>query len=101
MPSDRRKKDSLSSFLDTGDDPRRRRRVAGAPGAGPSGPALRGGPSGPDLAGGPSGPALRGLSGPALSGGPSGPALSGGAKAPGTSRRRRPADDDLLKQLYG
>ena len=100
MPSDRRKKDSLSGFLDTGDDPRRRRRVAGAPGAGPSGPALRG-PSGPALSGGPSGPALRGPSGPALSGGPSGPALSGGANPAGTSRRRRPADDDLLKQLYG
>jgi len=92
MPSDKRKNDSLSGFFDAGDDPRRRRRVVGVPGAGPSGPAMRG-PSGPAMSGGPSGPAMRG---------PSGPALSGGASAAEPARRRRrAADDDLLKQLYG
>jgi hypothetical protein len=92
MPSDRRKNDSLSGFFDAGSDPRRRRRVVGVPGAGPSGPAMSGGPSGPAMRG-PGGPALRGPSGPAMSGGP-------GAAEP-TRRRRRGGDDDLLKQLYG
>ena len=87
MPSDRRKNDSLSGFFDAGDDPRRRRRVLGVPGTGPSGPAMSGGPSGPAMRG-PSGPAMRGPSGP-----------RSGAAEP--ARRRRGGDDDLLKQLYG
>jgi hypothetical protein len=89
MPSDRRKNDSLSGFFDAGDDPRRRRRVVGVPGAGPSGPAMSGGPSGP---------AMRGPSGPAMSG--AAPGAAPGAAEP-ARRRRRGADDDLMKQLYG
>jgi hypothetical protein len=89
MPSDRRKNDSLSGFFDAGDDPRRRRRVVGVPGAGPSGPAMSGGPSGP---------AMRGPSGPAMSGAAPGAAPSAAEPA---RRRRRGADDDLMKQLYG
>ena len=84
MPSDRRKSDSLNGFFDAGVDPRRRRRVVGVPGTGPSGPAMSGGPSGP---------AMRGPSGPAMSGGP-------GAATP-QRRQRKGLDDDLLKQLYG
>jgi hypothetical protein len=93
MPSDRRKSDPLSGFFDAGDDPRRRRRVVGVPGTGPSGPAMSGGPSGPAMRG-PSGPAMRGPSGPAMSGG--GP----GAAEP-TRRRKSGGNDDLMKQLYG
>ena len=72
------------------DNSSRRRRVAA------TGPAMSGGPSGPAMSGGPSGPAM--------SGGPSGPAMSGGLQGKSsepTKRRRRSADDEDMRALYG
>ena len=63
------------------DNSSRRRRVAA------TGPAMSGGPSGPAMSGGPSGPAMSG-------------GLQGKSSEP-TKRRRRSADDEDMRALYG
>ena len=89
MANERKKKTDAFDLFTTSATDSKRRRIA----APTSTPSRSGGPSGPTMRGGPSGPAM--------SGGPSGPAMRGAGSSAPVKRRRRSADDQDLKALYG